>query len=289
MYGPRALAVVLSGRLRDGTRGVRAIKDAGGRVIVQDPASAEQGSMPWNALATGCVDLVLEPAQIAGRAGRAGHGPRSVRAVRGARRVLGIVVVRGGRYNQILMALPQAERAAVTRAADAVAALAGSRVYDQGERIASVVFPLSGVFTLVVESPDAPAVEIATVGREGFVGLPVFLQATLTGVHTARSRIAGEALRIDAADFLDVGQRRPELRAALQRYAMALMSQIARAAACHRLHDDEQRAAAGSCRPMTAWTAIASGWASPSLPILGRARRRGPGAMMYDGEWIDRP
>ena len=66
-YGPRALAVVLTGRLHDGTRGVRAIKARGGRVIVQDPASAEQGSMPWNALATGCVDLVLDPPQIATR------------------------------------------------------------------------------------------------------------------------------------------------------------------------------------------------------------------------------
>jgi two-component system chemotaxis response regulator CheB len=64
-YGPRALAVVLTGRLRDGTRGVQAIKAAGGRVIVQDPATAEQGSMPWNALATGCVDLVLDPQHIA--------------------------------------------------------------------------------------------------------------------------------------------------------------------------------------------------------------------------------
>jgi chemotaxis response regulator CheB len=65
VYGPRALAVVLTGRLRDGTRGVQAIKAAGGRVIAQTPDSAEQSSMPWNALATGCVDLVLEPARIA--------------------------------------------------------------------------------------------------------------------------------------------------------------------------------------------------------------------------------
>ncbi len=64
VYGARALAVVLTGRLSDGTRGVQAIKAAGGRVIVQDPETAEQRSMPWNALATGCVDLVLDPARI---------------------------------------------------------------------------------------------------------------------------------------------------------------------------------------------------------------------------------
>ena len=65
VFGARALAVVLTGRLSDGTRGVQAIKAAGGRVIVQDPETAEQRSMPWNALATGCVDLVLEPRRIA--------------------------------------------------------------------------------------------------------------------------------------------------------------------------------------------------------------------------------
>jgi chemotaxis response regulator CheB len=32
---------------------------------VQDPETADHGSMPWNALATGCVDLVLDPPRIA--------------------------------------------------------------------------------------------------------------------------------------------------------------------------------------------------------------------------------
>lgn len=64
-FGPRALAVVLTGRLSDGTAGVQAVKRHGGRVIVQDPGTAEQASMPWNALATGCVDLVLDVPHIA--------------------------------------------------------------------------------------------------------------------------------------------------------------------------------------------------------------------------------
>ena len=44
---------------------MQTIKAHGGRVIAQDPATAEQGSMPWSAMATGCVDLVLDPARIA--------------------------------------------------------------------------------------------------------------------------------------------------------------------------------------------------------------------------------
>jgi two-component system chemotaxis response regulator CheB len=55
----RALAVVLTGSGRDGAAGVRAIKQAGGVVIVQDPASAQFPSMPLSAIETGCVDYVL--------------------------------------------------------------------------------------------------------------------------------------------------------------------------------------------------------------------------------------
>lgn len=59
VHGDRAIAVVLTGRLSDGAAGVRAVKSRGGRVIVQDEASAEAPGMPAAARATGCADLVL--------------------------------------------------------------------------------------------------------------------------------------------------------------------------------------------------------------------------------------
>jgi two-component system CheB/CheR fusion protein len=60
-----AVGVVLSGTGSDGTQGVREIKGQGGMVMVQSPASAEFDGMPQSALATGLVDFVLPPAEMA--------------------------------------------------------------------------------------------------------------------------------------------------------------------------------------------------------------------------------
>ena len=63
-YGPAAVGVVLSGRLRDGAAGLQAIKWAGGLGLVQAPETAEADSMPLAAMATGCYDYVLSPARL---------------------------------------------------------------------------------------------------------------------------------------------------------------------------------------------------------------------------------
>lgn len=61
-----AMAVVLSGTGSDGTQGVRAIKEAGGLVLVQTEASAEFDGMPRNAIGTGVADLVALPEELPG-------------------------------------------------------------------------------------------------------------------------------------------------------------------------------------------------------------------------------
>ncbi len=63
-YGPALVAVVLTGANRDGAAGVVAVKRHGGRVLVQDPASAEAKAMPEAALAVVDADSVVLLDQI---------------------------------------------------------------------------------------------------------------------------------------------------------------------------------------------------------------------------------
>lgn len=65
--GDKAVGIILSGTGSDGALGLTAIKGEGGLTMVQDPASAGYDGMPRSAIATGLVDYVLPPEQLAGQ------------------------------------------------------------------------------------------------------------------------------------------------------------------------------------------------------------------------------
>jgi len=62
----KAIGIILSGTGSDGTLGVRAIKDAGGMVMVQDEKTAKFDGMPRSSISTGLVDYILAPQNMAG-------------------------------------------------------------------------------------------------------------------------------------------------------------------------------------------------------------------------------
>ena len=64
-FGPHVIAVLLSGRLDDGTAGLWAVKERGGIAIVQDPHEATHPDMPRNALEYTRADHVVRAVEIA--------------------------------------------------------------------------------------------------------------------------------------------------------------------------------------------------------------------------------
>ena len=66
-YGARGIGVVLSGTGTDGTLGLSALRNAGGRTIAQDPAEAEYAGMPQSAIDAGVIDDVLKLADMPAR------------------------------------------------------------------------------------------------------------------------------------------------------------------------------------------------------------------------------
>lgn len=77
--GDRSVAIVLSGTGSDGARGIRAVKEAGGMVMVQAEASAKFAGMPTSAIATGVADYVLPVEEIPGQLVNFSRHPFSAR------------------------------------------------------------------------------------------------------------------------------------------------------------------------------------------------------------------
>jgi len=71
----QAIAVILSGTASDGAQGVKEIKGESGITFAQDQKSAKYPGMPLSAIATGCVDFVLPPREIARELARIGRHP----------------------------------------------------------------------------------------------------------------------------------------------------------------------------------------------------------------------
>jgi two-component system chemotaxis response regulator CheB len=69
-YGPRAVAVVLTGTLRDGSEGLAAVRKAGGVAVVQDPEDAAYPDMPQSALDVAGADYCIPLKDMASLLGR---------------------------------------------------------------------------------------------------------------------------------------------------------------------------------------------------------------------------
>ena len=148
----------------------------------------------------------------------------------------------GPRENRLLAALPREDYERLLAKLDMVSLAIKQIVYEPNGPIPHVYFPTSAVTSVISIMEDGVGVEVATVGNEGMVGLPLFLGAATTPLQ-AFCQVPGAAARLKADVFRDEIDRGSPLHGLLQRYTQALLNQIAQSAACNRVHSIDQRCA----------------------------------------------
>ena len=115
-------------------------------------------------------------------------------------------------------------------------------LHEPGTPFRYVHFVESGLASVVAVMKDGRMVEVRMVGREGLTGISHLLGAELSTLEVL-VQVPGSALRIDAALFRAVFDRRESVRRLVLRFINDALVTAAQSAACNRLHSMEQRCA----------------------------------------------
>lgn len=114
-------------------------------------------------------------------------------------------------------------------------------LFEPGQIIDSVDFPRDCVESLVTPLANGRTVEVAAVGNDGILGIPLVPGGSLA--VRAICSVPGIVDRIDATTFRRQIETNPHLRELVNDYEQALINRLAAAVACNRLHSTTERLA----------------------------------------------
>lgn len=117
---------------------------------------------------------------------------------------------------------------------------AKNTISHRGVAPTTVYFPCSAVFSVLAIMADGVAIEVGTVGREGFVGIET-LAGGQESTETTICQVAGDALAMSVRDFREATSGDSPLRRITQRYLLVYLSLVSQSVACNRLHTIEAR------------------------------------------------
>ncbi len=144
--------------------------------------------------------------------------------------------------NRFLASLSAPDRGKLLSLSKPTTLVHARQLQEQGERIAYVYFPLSGIISLLASTKDGRAVEVAMVGPNGGVDFAAGF-GQLRATSRALVQAPGDALRISAKLFHEITRQSPSLSARVALHQEMLLAQVQQAAACNSLHDAEKRLA----------------------------------------------
>ena len=144
--------------------------------------------------------------------------------------------------NQLLALLPDAEREGLFPNLEPVPLNLGDVLHEPQDSIEHVYFPNTGVVSMLTVLRERASIEVGTIGKEGMVGLPIFLGVNRM-LNRAVVQVPGEAMRLSVEVFKDATNRDGSFHNLLHRYSYTQLSQMSCSVACIRFHGVEQRLA----------------------------------------------
>lgn len=142
--------------------------------------------------------------------------------------------------NQLLASLLEEDHERLLPHFHRVDLLQGDVIYSAGDDIQTVYFPETAVIALLSTLEDGSTTEVGLIGREGMVGLSVFLGGAVTP-ERAVVQINGSSLKMAAADLSRDLRRGSSLQVKLLRYTRSFLALVTQSVICSQHHSLEAR------------------------------------------------
>jgi CRP-like cAMP-binding protein len=142
--------------------------------------------------------------------------------------------------NSLLAALPDAESQRWLSLLEPVDLPLGEVVYESGTTLSHVYFPTTAIISLLYVMENGASAEIAVVGKEGIVGISLFMGGESTSSR-AVVQSAGKGFRLKAESMKQEFNRAGPVLHLLLRYTQALITQMSQTAVCNRHHSLDQQ------------------------------------------------
>jgi len=117
---------------------------------------------------------------------------------------------------------------------------AGSVLYEPGQSISDVWFPIDSVMALLCTMQDGGSTAVDVVGNEGLLGISAIMSGASVNIHGLVC-IPGCAYVVPARRLTREFDESAELRMVLLRYAQSVITAVAQTAFCNRHHSVEQQ------------------------------------------------
>lgn len=142
--------------------------------------------------------------------------------------------------NRLLAMLPQDEYQRLRQHLEYIETGVRFVVYERDAPIRHIYFPVDGAHSVIAIMEDGGAVEVGTIGCEGFSGVDVMTGAE-TALETTIVQIPGASLRLPLHAFIAALDGDTALRRVCTLYLQVYLAQVSQSVACNRLHTLEQR------------------------------------------------